>query len=47
VLAFRTRHLSGAEPDQLTEDMAKFLRSWLVDHILGDDMGYKPLFSAK
>ena len=47
VLAFRTRHLAGNTPDALTEDMAKFLKSWLMDHILGEDMKYKPLFTER
>lgn len=47
VLAFRSRHLAGQQPDSMTEDMAKFLKSWLVDHILGEDLKYRPLFTGR
>lgn len=47
VMAFRSRHLAGQQPEQLTEDMAKFLKSWLVDHILGEDLKYRPLFTGR
>lgn len=46
VMAFRARHLAGNKPDALTEDMAKFLKTWLMDHILVEDMKYKSLFTA-
>ena len=44
VVEFRTRHLSGDEPTVLTEKMTIFLKSWLMEHILGEDMRYKPYF---
>ena len=47
VHAFRSRHLAGQRADVLTEDMAKFLKSWLLDHILEEDMKYRPLFTGK
>ncbi len=47
VHAFRGRHLAGQRADTLTEDMAKFLKSWLLDHILEEDMKYRPLFTGK
>lgn len=47
VMAFRSRYLAGLAPEQLTEDVTKFLKSWLLDHILGEDMKYKELFTIK
>ena len=47
VMAFRSRHLAGQQADKLTEEMAKFLRSWLVDHILEEDMQYRKLFTGR
>lgn len=47
VMAFRSRHLTGQRPDSLTEEMAKFLKSWLIDHILGEDMQYRRLFTGE
>ncbi|MDO8607223.1 MAG: bacteriohemerythrin [Phaeospirillum sp.] len=45
VLNFRNRHLGGAEPAVLTEEMTLFLKSWLLEHILGEDMLYKSIFA--
>ena len=47
VMAFRTRHLAGGKVDQMTEEMAKFLKSWLVEHILGEDMKYRAVFAGQ
>ena len=47
VHAFRGRHLAGQRADTLPEDMAKFLKSWLLDHILEEDMKYRHLFTGK
>jgi len=44
VVAFRARHLNAARPEALTAETAHFLRSWLLDHILGEDRKYKSLF---
>jgi hemerythrin len=46
VMAFRSRHLAGQQADKLTEEMAKFLKSWLLDHILEEDMQYRKLFTG-
>lgn len=46
VMAFRTRHLAGGQADLMTEEMAKFLKAWLVEHILGEDMKYRVLFTG-
>ena len=47
VIDFRNRHLSGETPTALTEEMTLFLKSWLLEHILGEDMLYKPYFNGE
>lgn len=47
VHAFRSRHLAGLKADALTEEMAKFLKSWLMDHILEEDLKYRHLFTGR
>lgn len=47
VLQFRARHLSGVAPDALTEEIARFLKSWMMDHILGEDMQYRTVFTGE
>ena len=44
VAAFRGRHLAGETPDVLTEEMTSFLKAWLLEHILGEDMLYRGCF---
>lgn len=43
--AFRARHIAGTQPAALTQEMVDFLRTWMIDHILAEDMRYKPSFS--
>lgn len=45
VIAFRSRHLVGQHPGKMTEEVTTFLKTWLMKHILEDDMRYKPLFA--
>lgn len=47
VAAFRARHLGGDAPEVLTEEMAQFLKDWLIEHILGEDMLYKSYFAGE
>ena len=44
VIDFRNLHLGGDEPAALTEEMTLFLKGWLLEHILGEDMLYKDCF---
>ncbi|WP_163338643.1 bacteriohemerythrin [Desulfopila sp. IMCC35008] len=34
-------------PNLLSKELLEFLKSWLVGHILNEDMQYKPLFQQK
>jgi len=47
VVAFRDRHLAGETPDALTTEMTAFLKAWLLEHILGEDMLYRPYFKGE
>jgi hemerythrin len=44
---FRARQASGQAPDRLTDEMSRFLKPWLLDHILDEDMKYRPLFTQQ
>lgn len=43
--AFKARHIAGSQPAALTQEMVDFLRSWMIDHILAEDMRYKSAFT--
>lgn len=45
VQAFRTRHLTDRTP-VLTTEVEDFLKSWMMSHILEEDMRYRRLFDA-
>jgi hemerythrin len=47
VIAFRNRHLAGETPDGLTSEMTAFLKAWLLEHILGEDMQYRSYFKGE
>ena len=47
VIAFRDRHLAGETPDALTTEMTAFLKAWLLEHILGEDMLYRAYFKGE
>ncbi|RAU21293.1 hemerythrin [Paramagnetospirillum kuznetsovii] len=47
VIDFRNRYLSGDTPTVLTEEMTQFLKDWLLQHILGEDMLYKDSFKGE
>ena len=47
VIDFRNRHLGGDEPVALTEEMTQFIKGWLLEHILGEDMLYRSYFKAE
>lgn len=42
---FRARHLAQPNP-VLTVEIEDFLKSWMMSHILEEDMRYKPLFAG-
>jgi len=44
IVDFRRRAMENPYAPGLTEEAALFLRSWLLDHILGEDRRYKGLF---
>jgi hemerythrin-like metal-binding protein len=44
---FRKRAMVDPHAPGLTEAAAEFLQSWLLDHILGEDRGYRGLFENK
>jgi hemerythrin len=47
VMEFRGRYLGGGDqPEFLTAEMTHFLRSWLIEHILGEDMLYKSVMTG-
>lgn len=46
VIDFRNRYLGGDQPAGLTEEMTQFLKAWLLEHILGEDMLYKDYFKG-
>lgn len=39
--AFRARHVDGEDLGPLTQEVVDFLRTWMIDHILQEDMRYK------
>ena len=44
---FRTRYLAGGQATKATAEMNAFLRSWLVDHILTEDLMYRSVLSSQ
>ncbi|RAU20229.1 hemerythrin [Paramagnetospirillum kuznetsovii] len=43
---FRTRYLAGGQATKPTAEMNAFLRSWLLDHILTEDLMYRALLAS-
>jgi hemerythrin len=47
VLEFYRRHLAGGETAGIEEEARRFLTTWLVSHVLEEDMDYRPWFARK
>lgn len=43
---FKDKYLSGEAPSDLSQNIVDFLRSWVINHILEEDMQYRETLSA-
>lgn len=43
---FRARHLADSTSPVLTMEIEDFLKTWMMEHILEEDMRYRPLFAG-